>query len=353
MAKVYNINNEGDKVPSIEYIQELVKMIGDELRTLNTNFPGFPSIKSDVKEIDTSKKEISTVSADKIKTNPKRRFVNEALLTSFANKPSNFEVEQSILKVKQELEDSINKSYMKIVNTPNAIKKLRDIAMILNEDEVADGLLNTLSTKINNDDFKVHEESTAHMNNNDRKALNILLKCLADGFGDWNAEEGAVNAIKNKPESLPANGGNAESICNHSLKDIINKDDVDLVIGTKDCYSKDSCDIYADNNVVDMKLFESEISNLHDNCIVLFKRGKYNMEYLDAQYYLPMIFKGADRRLSCINVDDHAKLSNATFKHICFENSTIYIKSDCELIDVAFNINSRIFKTNVFESSIG
>ena len=112
----------------------------------------------------------------------------------------------------------------------------------------------------------------------------------------------------------------------------------DIVIGTS-CpfYSKDSCDIYEKDGFINVEHLESEINHINNNGVVLFKRGEYTIESLNAKYYnLPMIFKGADRRLSRIFVND-AKLYNVTFKHIGFENSTIYIESAVDLDDVLFN----------------
>ena len=225
--------------------------------------------------------------------------------------------------------------YTRIINTPNVINKLRDISTILNEDEVVNGLLNTLSYKLNMDDFNAHTKSSTHMNNNDRKALNVLLKCLIGGFADWNAADGAYNTIKNKPESLPANGGNADTVANHSIKDLINKDDYDIVIGdSRQKYSEDSCDIYAKDGNIDDEAFQSLIKSLI-NGIILFKRGVYNINTIDSYKELRII-NGVNSRLSLITAKDFVRINNSIYNNIGFVDSKIYIESECEINNVTF-----------------
>lgn len=341
MSKIYSINNKESKpnnIPSIDYINEVVKMIENQLIIINKDFHGFPSIKQDIEEINTGDQD-QYISAKKIKTDSRHRFINESLLTTFASKPSTFEVQQSIEQVKQEMHNKINESFMKVINSPKSINKLRDIAYILNENEAINGLLESIASKTTSEEFEEHAKSIAHMNNNDRKALNLLLDCIKNGFIDWEAKDGEVNAIKNKPESLPADGGNADTIANHAIKDIINKSTEDIVIGNSlEKYSKDACDIYAENGIIDQKILEDAIDAIGNKGVIFIKQGEYTTEYLDAQYYnLPVIYKGVDRKLTSIKINDHAKFNNTTFKHIGFKDSTIYIKSNCDLVDVLFD----------------
>jgi len=347
MSKIYSINNE--EVPSIEYISEIVKMISDEIKTLNTNFNGFPSIKTNTEQIKIDTIEKQDINASSIKTDPRHRFINEALLTTFVNKPSNFEIEQSLDAVKQELREEIEKSYMRIINTPNAIIKLRDIYTILNNENAINGLLDTLSYKVTMEDFKEHKDSYVHLNNNDRKALNILLKCVTNNFADWNAKDDEVNAIKNKPTSLPANGGNADTIANHGIKEVINRDDDDLVVGVFGSnYSSDTCDIYTTTGEIDSDLFASELSNINGGT-VLFKKGSYSIADVYAQFNKkePIIFRGVNYKLSTLAVNDLV-MNNTTFKDIKIKDSkSVVIESEVDLENVIFeNCNIMINKSN-------
>lgn len=339
MSKVYTINNgksEAEQIPSIEYINELVKNIEDIIMYPNETNNGLPYIKPNTEELPVGVKYLPSVSAKDIKTDHKHKFVSDDVLDTLADKPTKFEVERSLDDVKLELKSYMDQIYTRIVNTPNVINKLRDISTILNEDKVADGILNTLAYKLNIEDLQEHKNSYAHINNNDRMALNIINKYLMDGLADWHAKDGEYNCIKNKPESLPANGGNADTVANHGIRDIINKDDYDVVIGSSlEKYSKDSCDIYAKDGNFDDKTLTSYLKFLENGGIVLFKRGSYITDILDSCHG-SMIFEGVDRRLTSVKAGTLVNISDSVIKHITITDSLVYIRSNCELIDVEF-----------------
>lgn len=342
MSKVYTINGgklSSDQIPSIDYINELIRIIENELINRDSKFKGFTCIKHNVEELPIGVKVMPEILASEVKTDSAHKFVTDAIIATMVDKPTKFEMNESIDKAKDEMKDDIYKTYMKIINTPNVINKLRDISIILNEDKIADGLLNAIASKNNIEDFAKHKKSHVHMNNNDRKALNVLLKCLTNGFSDWNADDNAYNAIKNKPTSLPADGGNADTIANHGIQDIINKNDYDLVIGrTGQKYSKDSCDIYAQNGNIDMESF-NDTGITKNGGTVLFKRGDYTIDYIINSNAI--IFKGIDHRFTSITIDINADITNAVIKDITFKDSIINIYSDCDIDNVSF-INCKI-----------
>lgn len=349
MSKIYTLNNgspEPDQIPSIEYLNELLKIIEDTFISIDSNFNGFPSVIADAEELKINSENQDILHAKDIKTDSGHRFINEAILTTLIDKPSRLEIEQSLSETKQNIEDKVNETYMKIVNTPNVLNKLRDISIILNENKLISGFLNAISNKVSTETFKEHKESIIHINNNDRKALNILLKCVLSGFADWDAEDDSCNAIRNKPVSLPANGGNADTVSNHGIKDLINKNDYDLVVGSStEKYSKDSCDIYAEDGLLDEIIFEKAISLIKDSGNILFKRGCYSAHCINIDYKSHIIFTGFNNRLSWVHADENIIISNATFKHIGFKNTKVYIKSNCELKDIRFK-NCEIVLSN-------
>jgi hypothetical protein len=345
MPKIYSANNEG-LIPSIEYIQTIVKMIENELKSLNVNFNGFKTIDANIEELNTDK---NIIPAESIKTDSKHRFVNEALLTTFVSKPSMFQVEQLIENLRKEVENKINESYMKLINTPNVINKLRDIASILYEDSNdANKLISTIAAKATIEQLEEHAASYTHMNNNDRKALNILLKCVTDGFIDWNAEDGEINSLKNKPLALPADGGNADTISNHKINELINKNTEDIIIGrTSKKYSKDSCDLFAADGIINQEDFESTIKSIEYGT-VLFKTGEYYINIMDAQYLRkpPVVFSGTHRKLSTIIVKEIINMYNTSFVNIGFKDSNIRINSYTDLNNVEFkNCNIILHKS--------
>lgn len=341
MCKIYTVDNgksNNEQIPSIGYINEIVKMIEDELISQNNEFAGFSSIKADREVLPINIKKKHEIFAKDIKTDSNYKFISDGILATIAGKPTKFEVEQYIDNSKLEMKDYMNTIYNRIINTPNVINKLRDISTILNDDEVSAGLINTLANKINLDDFEYHTKSHVHLDNNDRKALNILLKCLINGFADWNAVGDDYNAIKNKPESLPANGGNSDTVANHGIKDLINRDDYDIVVGSSlERYSKDSCDIYTNESLLNYEDIKNIIDNSNTTRIIYFKRGYYNIDNIIISYKPTMIINGADCRLSTIHAYDYVQFNNTVIKNIGFEDSVVFIGSDCEFRNVKFN----------------
>lgn len=339
MSKVYTIYD--GKIPSIEYIDELKKMIEDELVSLNSDFSGFPSIKASNEDLPVGIKEQPVIKAKQVKTDSDHKFVTDGILSTMVDKPSKFEVEQALAKTKQEMLDMVNDIYMRIINTPNVINKLRDISNILDGDEIANGLLNTLSYKLNIEDFEAHNKSCIHMNNNDRKALNVLIKCLSGGFADWNADSTEYNSIKNKPESLPANGGNADTIANHTVRDLVNTE-YDIVIGRDHMkYSEDCCDIYAKNGIIDFAILSSLLGSISNIPVVLFKRGEYEIDSID-NVNKTVIFKGESNRLSIIK-RAIITMNNFIFEDISINDSIVCINSNNELKNILFNNCTIIF----------
>ena len=198
MAKIYSVGNKNSEeyqIPSMQYMNEFEKMIEDILLGDNKGCYGFASIETQLNELPVGVKEIPEIQAKDIKTDSQHKFINDGILSTIVDKPSKFEVEQLLLKSKEELIKNINDTYMRIINTPNVINKLRDISIILSEDEIGKGIIETLSYKLNIQDFEEHKSSFLHMTNNDRKALNVLLKCLLEGFADWNADKDSYNDI--------------------------------------------------------------------------------------------------------------------------------------------------------------
>lgn len=332
MAKIYTVNNgktEKDQIPSIDYMNELLRNIIDD----TSNFQSIEA--TDATKLSTEDNN-TCILARNIKTDSNHMFVTNAILDTMLDKPSKFEVENLISDLKQEILNNNNEIYSRIVNSPNVINKLRDISTILNDDETVNGLLNTLAYKLNLDDFQEHTKSSIHMNNNDRKALNVLLKCLINGFADWNAEDGSYNIIKNKPEALPADGGNADTIANHGITELINKYDYDIVIGSSlEKYSEDSCDIYAIEGNVDSDNLISLIKNIKNAGIILFKRGNYVIDHIDS-FNKSLIIKGIDPRLTCIRINTLMNVYNSVFKDISLKDSKIYIGSYCNITNVSF-----------------
>lgn len=331
MADIFSIN--GLEIASLAYVNEVLKTIEDYLRNNDENFDGFRSIETENKEIKLESGVPLPIAAQDISEDHNHNFISGTLLSTFADKPSTFEVEQAIEDVKSQYKKDLEDHYMRIVNTPNVINKLRDIANILNDDEILNNLVDTLGSKATKEELREHEKSSIHMNNNDRKALNMLIAIIKAGaLADWNADEKSPNYIINKPESLPANGGNADTIGNHGIKDVVNKSLANLVIGYPDSkrYDNDSCDIIVDEITNDI------INEVYKNGgNVLLKDGEYKFNIKD--YYWPdytTSYIGGCR--SAVKLDASTiPMNNAVFRELTITGK-IVISNACVFENVAF-----------------
>lgn len=337
MSKIYNIND--NYIPSVEYIKEIVKMIEDSILNVSNDVPfnGFKTISTETDDIPIQQSKYS-IYANEIITDANHRFINEPLLNTFINKPSKFDIDQNIEDLRCEIDEKINDMYMKIINTPDVINKLRDISNVLNEDKNVDDVLANISDKASIKQLNDHIDSAIHLNNNDRKALNIIIKLVKDGIIDWNAGDGDINSIKNKPNSLPANGGNADTISNHSIKDLINKYDESVVIGTiSKYYDKDSCDIFIDKDSnISLEIIKYITKNNYNMHTLLFKSGEYIIKDFDTHSYNDIyIIKGISKKVSILD-DSNITLDSIDINNLGFYNSNVMIKSNCDIDNIEF-----------------
>ena len=79
------------------------------------------------------------------------------------------------------------------------------------------------------DDYNEHiEDNNIHLSSDNKRDISYLKKVLSSAYVDWNCNNDQdIHYIKNKPESLPANGGNADTVGGYSksqlMKNIINR----------------------------------------------------------------------------------------------------------------------------------
>ena len=77
---------------------------------------------------------------------------------------------------------------------------------------------------------------------------------------------GKTSGIKNKPDSLPANGGNADTVGGFSIEHLMNHQVVDYIIGYDD-----KCDIRINEDQSNV----SVINQILANNSIAFKKGVY------------------------------------------------------------------------------
>lgn len=340
MVKVYNIKDKNGntvEIPSMELINLLQKHIENVILNISsTGLPSLPIEKEELKPVSDIDPDY-IVDANHVQTDNAHQFVTKALLEILKDKPSYFELNKSITELKKEISLQLDDYYIRLVNTPIAMSKLKDISNMLQKDDVLSGFMDVLSSKVNMDQLQDHEQSKFHLDNNDRKALNLLLEFIKDGVVDWNAEPNSPNYIHNKPNSLPADGGNADTVQNNGACDIARREH-DLIVGLGDgkYYKKETCDLCLTSEKDSAKKIMDAIRNINYGVSVLFKRGAYQME--------EMIIDDKTTECTCISGSnqyailelDTLKMTNITMRDIIIKNTIVQINSDCKLDTVTF-----------------
>jgi hypothetical protein len=213
------------------------------------------------------------------------------------------------------------------------------MSYLIKEDDSLASLTNALASKATEEELKDHIEDSVHLTNADRNALNQLVKIITLGGFDWNAEDGSINAIKNKPSKLPADGGNAATIGGCKVEDIANHQLEEYIFG---CYGEKYPEIACDAVVsseyeTNTKVIIDTINN-NRRGLYSFKSGIYTFEDFD-------IKTGTNRRIiirgsgivntvfeaNSIKLDKGVELRDLTIKH-----ASIYIGSNCVLDNVQF-----------------
>lgn len=233
--------NRAVQIPTVEYIDEIVSMIENAFKNhinescphsdSSKGFEGFQTISPTKVDKMPTGEEVTTIKAEDVQEDSSHKFISETQLQIFKDKPSKLDMENAITDLRNEIKSTINASYDRLLNMPNALEQLRDIAYILQEEESLGRLMELISGKVSADELREHAKSVTHLNNNDRKALNLLLSFIKEGCADWTASKDAPNYIRNKPTSLPANGGNADTVRGYQIEKLLTKRSDDLIIG--------------------------------------------------------------------------------------------------------------------------
>lgn len=279
-------------------------------------------------------------------------------LAELKNRPTSIEVSQLIAnatdRVKKDFDDTINK----IINDSGGIRKLKDLVAILSNTESTKLLDDILKDKISRDNLEAHSNNGTHITNRDRDALNILRSLAEVGFMDWDAKEGEVNFIMNKPTSMPANGGNADTVGGYSPEDMVNKNTHDLIIGAEDNnYPLTSVDLYVEKSNENCGYIKLKIEDFHGGNI-FFRNGIYRLNDIDlvrGRSPLSNDLILAGNKNNSIFYDTNFKLEKVTIKDLYFEKCTIILKNnntikDCEFVDcnIIFDIaDGNLFTTNI------
>lgn len=288
-----------------------------------------------IKEIDNQEKrniEIEGEIKNKIKaadvvTDSNHRYISDSDLDRLKENVSRTELNAAIDDVTNNLKLVLNEQVDNILNNKDSIKAINIIKKIISDNN---GLLSLFKILATNEDLDHHAKNGLHITKEDREALNKLLKTLNDGYADYTASEGEVGYIKNKPDSLPANGGNADTVGGYCADKLINKQPEKYIIGinTANTYDKSKVNILLTNDTV------NKLNNYFvENTATCLREGEYNPKTISLAYSntlygvgFPTIIKD-----SKIFFND-----NCIVKDITFRNCIVEINSK----------NNNIFEVN-------
>ena len=362
----FDKNNSNYQLASVAFVIYFIKKLADILEdhindssahqshSMREKLNIDTSESTDIQDLELETK-INIPAAKDIDTDSMHRFISDAQLNILKSKPSIIDIQNLIMDLRNEFKTSINTVYADILNNPDFFKKLKDISYLIKNNSE----LNSIGSKTLEENLEKHINSAFHLNNNDRKALNLLIGFIEKGCADWNATEDKPNYIRNKPHTLPANGGNADTIEGFSVDDIINRQHEEYVFAVEDNNNSSLSIHYADEVLGPNEDISDCINNIRfdeHKGLWCFKTGKYyfkdldfTMEFNDPNYGYTI--KGANNHNTIFNGNNAIIASRVTIENISFSNTIINIGSLCTLNNIYF-INCEIQFNTCNEATI-
>ena len=306
-----------------------------------------------------------TIDVESINTDANHKFISDSQLAVIKDKPSYLQLEAIVMDIRNEFKSDMDNYFVNLLNNQDALQKIKDIANMLQDSNKFSSVINSLASKVSKADFDKHTKSVFHVTNNDRKALNLLIDFIREGCADWDANEEAPNYIRNKPVSMPADGGNADTIDGFGIESVLNHQIETMIIGA-DGYNYDitTTDVFFDtdeNNVANVSDFITEyITDTEENSygIFRFKPGMYNVDGV-AFKNSGAVFEGSGASTVLISnnlrIDNDVEVKNLQINANRYDNENkpnfVSIGSYCTIDNVRFN-NCIITLDNSGETTI-
>lgn len=338
--------DEDDQIPSVKYVKDAIKSLVDDLNdkieqlsaSINYPIPTLDVISKNAQNEDEGDASSGKVKAEDVITDARRRFVTQAQLDSFKDKPTMQELNMVLSGLSDEIQQRVDTAYVNIMNTPNALQKLKDLALMLRDNADIRAIAELSANKVDKDEFVAHKESVVHMTSNDRKALNILIKTVNDSFADWNATEDDVNFIKNKPSAMPADGGDAHTLDGRGTAEFLRETTYDSMIG----YDADRCNLSVDPETKNLSSIFEYSESMYKGCVFI-KSGYYRLPHditiVSAMPNVPGSMILAGNYTSTIIEGEPTKITLANgviLKDLFFRNCNIIVKDNVDLNHIYF-----------------
>lgn len=349
------------KIPTISYINRQATLIANKvfehIMTLYTRKdPLNPNLGIDIEnnlnitipyEDDLSRE----IKIEDILTDKEHQFVTKQQLKKLDNALTNIDLEAAINDCAINFRNQLNEDINKILNTHDVIDKLRTIAEILQQENTLDDIINLISSKASQADLDKHILDERHITNEDRESLNILNKTVEDGI-DWDDDSEEKIRLLNKPKSLPADGGNAHTIDNYNVTDLINHQSTGIIVGCE-----------ADNEflVPYLRYNINQVTHNTKNCFdkdiisqakvsgntLSIRVGNY---YITENTVVDHVHIEGENNYTIIDIceDNIIILSDTEINNVTFSDGTIVLKDNVKITNCQFNYVDIIFENSNF-----
>lgn len=246
-----------------------------------------------------------------IKQDKFNRFVSDLDKSTWNNKVDRDYMDETISKTLSTVKSMIDTKVANMFNTAeDQLEVLRSLAFELKNNNTVKEFIGMYNECIKTEDFKEHVlNDKIHLNRNDIALLENVKSLLESGFPDFSI-----------PKSLPANGGNADTVGNYKAEDLLNnKDFYDYTIGDSS-YDKNKVSVIADNaETIEDILF---LISKQKGYSILFRPGRYTINKEIELKVSNMIIRGIGNISNLIGATFKIIGNNNIIENITFTNKT-------------------------------
>lgn len=211
------------------------------------------------------------------------RFVTDVEKNTWNGKAEVKYVDDSVAKTLSASKSFTDSKISAIFNsTEDQLQVLRSLAFELKKDDTVKNFFDLFNQCAKNTELQDHTlNSKIHMSTADRNLLKDVKDALSTGMNpDWNeTNQSSLRYINNKPTSLPANGGNADTVGGYTAQQLLtNKSFYDYTIGTPNYTSNEVSVLTEDNTILNQIEKIINLINKGKGYSVLFRPGSYSTE---------------------------------------------------------------------------
>lgn len=288
------------------------------------------------------------IAADDVLTDNMHRYISDSELEKLNECISKTELNATVKEITNNFKMALNDQLDNILNNKNTINAINNIKDVISNNQESLDLFKDL---VNKEEFNNHLNDGLHLSSEDRIALNLLLKFINKGCADWNAVEGDANYIRNKPSSLPANGGNAETVGGYCAYKLMTKQSEKYIIGINTAKTYGLSEVNLLLTTKNVNKLEKYLVDFTSICI---REGDYEPQNLNID---AVTLYGVGNGTQIYN--SNIKILNSKIRDLQFINCNIIIDGvGGSLHDIVFencvinllNVNQYIIKNNIFKN---